>query len=232
MLNVTRSRLLLPSAMWLLVAMTQTAGAQLPGIPVLQNAWANPGITVAANGGTGKGERALAAAASWAPRSGRFQVSAGIGMRDADIGGRGGTFGARAAVPVWSFAGGAVGIAGFVGIGAAQEPDARIVATGDPGGTVSHVPIGAAIGYRRAFSFIRGVSVYGAPFYSYHRLVVGDSSVSRGMLRFSVGADVGITDRIGVTGGAELGGKADPGDPGPTGAVYGVGVSLALGRRR
>lgn len=224
------------SATIALVAALSLAGtplaAQMPGIPVLQNAWANPGISAAVNGGTGGGSRAGALAASWAPRSARFQVSAGLGMRDGEVGGRGGTFGVRAAVPVWSFAGGAFGVAGFVGLGAAKEPDARITTLGDPGGTLSHVPVGAAFGYRRGLGFIRGISLYGAPFYSYHRLVVGDSAVSRGLVRFSVGVDVGVTDRIGVTGGAELGGSAKAGEPGPTGAVYGLGVSLALGRRR
>lgn len=203
--------------------------AQMPGIPTLQNAWANPGITAAVNGGSGGGSRAGALAGAWAPRSGRFQLSAGLGLRDADAGGRGGAFGARVAVPVWSFGGGAFGVAGFVGAGAAREPDAAIA--GARGGTLAHVPIGAAVGYRRAFSFIRGVSVYGAPFYSYHRVTVGDSSSSAGSFRFSVGADVGVTNRIGVTAGAEFGGSPGPLEPGPTGAVYGIGVSMALGRR-
>lgn len=215
--------------MLLVALLPAVAGAQMPGLPVLQNAWANPGFTVAANGATGKAEKALAAAVSWAPRSARFQVSGGVGIRDADLGGRGGTYGARISVPAFSFANGSLGIAGFVGIGAAQVPDARILPTDEPGGSVAHVPAGVAIGYRRAFSFIRGASVYAAPFYSYNRLSVGDSTVSRGAFRYSFGVDVGVTNRLGVTGGAEFGGSSDSG-PGPRGASFGLGVSLKLGR--
>ena len=214
-----------------LAVATATAGAQLPGAPVLQNAWANPGITAAVNVATGGGSRVAAGAAAWAPRSGRFQLSAGLGMRDAEVGGGGLAFGARVAVPVFSFAGGAFGVAGFLGAGAAREPDAMLAVDGEAGGTTTQVPIGAAVGYRRAFSFIRGVSVYGAPFYAYNRLTVGDTSVSASAFRFSLGVDVGVTDRIGVTVGAELGGSAKPGLPGPTGSVWGLGASYALGRR-
>lgn len=203
--------------------------AQMPGVPTLQNAWANPGFTFAVNAGTGGGSRAIAGAAAWAPRSGRFQLSAGVGARKADEGGQGTAYGFRAAMPVFSFAGGALGVAGFAGVGGAFEPDATFGT--DVGGTYTQVPVGLGIGYRKAFSFIRGVSLYGTPFYSYNRLTVGDSSTSAGLFRFSVGADVGITNRLGVTAGAEFGGSADAGDPGPTGAVYGVGVSFALGRR-
>lgn len=214
-----------------LAALPAAMHGQLPGAPVLQNAWANPGITAAANAATGGGSRVFAGAGAWAPRSGRFQLSAGIGTRDAEAGGGGLAFGARVAVPVFSFAGGAFGVAGFLGAGAAREPDARIEVGGEQGGTVTQVPIGAAVGYRRAFSFIRGASVYGAPFYSYNRLTVGDSSVSAGAVRVSLGLDVGVTNRIGVTVGAELGGSAKPGFPGPTGSIWGLGASYALGRR-
>lgn len=213
------------------VAVPSRARGQLPGVPTLQNAWANSGITAALNLGTGGGSRAGAVAAAWAPGSGRFQLSGGIGMRDAEAGGRGMALGARAAVPVLSFAGGALGVAGFAGVGSSREPDALIVATGDKGGTLTQVPIGAAVGYRRAFGFIRGLSVYGAPFYSYNRLVVGDSSASGGAFRLSVGADVGITNRIGVSVGVETGAAAKDGKPGPLGSIWGLGASYALGRR-
>lgn len=214
-----------------LLALPTVSAAQLPGAPVLQNAWANPGITAAVNVATGGGSRVVAGAGAWAPGSGRFQLSAGLGMRKAEVGGSGMAFGARVAVPVFSFAGGAFGVAGFLGAGAAREPDVLLDPQGDAGGTITQVPIGAAVGYRRAFSFIRGVSVYGAPFYTYNRLTVGDSSVSAGAFRFSFGADVGVTNRIGVTVGAEMGGSARTGMPGPTGAIWGLGASYALGRR-
>lgn len=212
-----------------LLAAAGRLDAQMPGMPTLQNAWANPGITAAVNGGMGGGSRAFGAAAAWAPRSGRFQLSAGAGLRQSEDFGNGPAFGARLALPVFSFAGGALGVAGFVGVGAAREPDRR-TADAD-GAVVAQVPIGAAIGYRRAFSFIRGASIYAAPFYALNRITVGDSSWNKSAFRFSVGTDVGITNRIGVTAGAEFGGAAGDGEPGPVGAVYGLGVSMAFGRR-
>lgn len=226
-----RSARILASVATLAASLASPAGGQLPGIPTLQNAWANPGITGAINLGTGRDSRAGVVAASWAPGSARFQVSGGIGMRDDEAGGRGLAYGARVAVPVLSLAGGALGVAGFAGIGAARVPEALIDPTANAGGTLTQVPFGAAVGYRRAFGFIRGLSVYGAPFYSYNRLTVGDTSTSASGFRFSVGLDAGITSRIGVTVGAEFGAKAGAGEPGPAGAVYGLGASYALGRR-
>ncbi len=231
MANLVALRLRSVAAVAAAAVLPSIADAQMPGIPTLQNAWANPGITAAVNGGMGGGSRAFAAAAAWAPRSGRFQLSAGAGLRQSDDWGNGPAFGVRLAVPIRSFAGGALGVAGFVGLGAAREPDRAILA--ERGGLAAHVPIGAAIGYRRALSlgFIRGASVYGAPFYALHRVSVGDSTVSKGSFRFSVGTDVGITNRIGVTAGAEFGSTAAAGVPGPTGTIYGLGMSMALGRR-
>lgn len=206
-----------------------TAVAQMPGVPTLQNAWANPGLTAGVNYGSGGGSSTIGGAVAWAPASGRFQLSAGAGARDAEIGGRGTAYGFRAAIPVFSFSGGALGVAAFAGVGGASEPDAATDV--EQGGSVIQVPLGVGIGYRKAFSFIRGVSLYATPFYSYNRLSVGDSTVSVGLFRASAGVDVGVTNRIGVTAGAEFGGAADPVEPGPTGTVWGVGVSYAFGRR-
>lgn len=232
MVNLDLRRIPRPTILRVLVLMIPGAlDAQMPGAPVLQNAWANPGITGAVNFATGGGSRVIAGAGAWAPGSGRFQLSAGLGTRNAEVGGSGLAFGARVAVPVFSFAGGAFGVAGFLGAGAAREPDALLDPQGEAGGTTTQVPIGAAVGYRRALGFIRGVSVYGAPFYTYNRLTVGDSSVSASAFRFSFGADVGVTNRIGVTVGAEMGGSAKTGMPGPTGTIWGLGASYALGRR-
>lgn len=209
--------------------MPGAASGQMPGVPTLQNAWANPGFTAGVNAGTGGGSQTVAAAVAWAPSSGRFLLSGGAGARNADDGGRGGAYGIRAAMPVWSLAGGAIGIAGFVGIGGAREPEAEIGF--DRGGTLTQVPVGVGIGYRRAFNFIRGASVYVTPFYSYNRLTVEETTISRSLFRGSVGLDVGITNSIGVTAGAEFGASAEEGAPGPRGSVFGVGASYAFGRR-
>ena len=53
------------------------ATAQMPATPVLQNAWANSGITIAANYGRVTGASAFAGALAWAPTNARFQLSIG-----------------------------------------------------------------------------------------------------------------------------------------------------------
>src|SRR5690349_24366200 len=76
------------------------AGAQMPGAPVLQNAWATPGIVGALNIAGGSNGQAYAAAASWAPGTGRFQLSGGFGSHRVTGGGSRGVDGARLAMPV------------------------------------------------------------------------------------------------------------------------------------
>lgn len=226
---MTSKRIRVAALLSAFLALSRVATAQMPGVPVLQNAWANPGITVAVNAATAKQSSVLAAAGAWAPSSGRFQVSGGVGYRDSKSGGAGAAFGARVTVPLVAFAEGAIGVAGFAGIGGASEPEATFGVR--RGGSTTQVPIGAAVGYRRALRFIRGVSLYGTPFYAFNRLAVGDSTISGGAFRVGLGADVGVTSRIGVTIGADLGGTPPAGDPGPRGSILGVGVSMALGRR-
>ena len=43
------------------------AGAQMPGVPVLQNSFANPGLTIAVNYGHSDDAQAYAGALAWAP---------------------------------------------------------------------------------------------------------------------------------------------------------------------
>src|SRR3954467_1880363 len=54
-----------------------TANARVPGVPVLQNAWATSGFVAALNLGGGSGASVYGGAIGWTPGSGRFQVSAG-----------------------------------------------------------------------------------------------------------------------------------------------------------
>src|SRR5687767_9066943 len=60
--------------------------AQIPAIPVLQNAWMNNGVTVAANGGSSDMGTGYAAALAWAPSSRRLQISLGAGLFSPDSG--------------------------------------------------------------------------------------------------------------------------------------------------
>src|SRR3954462_11617157 len=62
----------------LMVALSSTLTAQMPGAPVLQNAWASPGMVVAVD--IAGGSRTLyGGAVGWAPSAGRFQFSGGVG---------------------------------------------------------------------------------------------------------------------------------------------------------
>jgi hypothetical protein len=52
-----------------------------------------------------------------------------------------------------------------------------------------------------------------------------------GLFRAALGGDVGITSSLGATLGIEFGGKRPRGLGGPTGSLYGFGLSYALGHR-
>jgi hypothetical protein len=198
------------------------AGAQMLATPVLQNAFTNPGVTAAANFGSTTGARAYGLAAAWAPGRGRFALSGGVGWLDpaaVDASART-TYGARLALGVRQFMSGALGVAGFVGVGgAAKKGDTPAVTT---------LPVGVSVGWRHAVGATRGVSVYAAPFYSLARSSVGGSTVNSGVFRVSGGVDFSLTPRIGVTIGAETGAEAKAGKPGPRSSVFGAGLSYAF----
>lgn len=198
------------------------AAAQMPATPVLQNAWANAGITIAADYGKARDGSAIAGALAWAPTQSRFQLSAGAGVIRADTGGSQGGYGARLSIPLMSFASGSLGTAIFGGVGV----------TSGAGVTNSNFPVGVAVGFRHALGATRGISAYVAPFYVISR-INGDSSskVTGGAVRASVGLDVTIAPQIGLTVGYEAGANAKEGKPGPNGGVFGIGVSYALHRQ-
>lgn len=193
-------------------AIAGTASAQMPGLPVLQNAFANSGIAVGLNAGTAPEGQAYALAAGWG--RGRIILGGGIGMTAA-TGDNGLAYGARLAVPVWSMAGGSIGFAAFAGAGGAVAKDANIV----------QVPLGASVGWRRALGRTRGFSVYAAPHYAWIRdSRVDSAAVTGGRFRAAVGLDVGITPRLGVTLGVE-GGQGRVKGVGADGTSAGLGVS-------
>lgn len=196
--------------------------AQMPATPVLQNAWANAGITIAADYGKAQNASAIAGALAWAPTQSRFQLSAGAGVVRADSGGSQGAYGGRLSIPLKSFASGSVGTAIFGGVGV----------TSKSGVTMSSFPVGVALGYRHALGTTRGISAYLAPFYTIAR-IKGDSlsKSTGGAMRASIGVDLTVAPQIGVTLGYETGADAKAGTPGPRGGVFGVGVSYALHRQ-
>jgi hypothetical protein len=200
--------------------------AQLPGLPVLQNAFAGPGLAAAVNAGGGSGGSAYAAALGWAPGSARFQISLGAGVLVSD-GETGGAFGLRAAMPIFQLMDGALGIAAFGGIGGAQGPR---VAGGRVG--LGQGPLGASVGYRRALGATRGFSVYAAPLVMFYRNDMGDDTKSAALFRVSAGGDFAVTRAIGVTAGLEAGAQRSGDDGvGPSGVLWGIGISYAFGRR-
>jgi hypothetical protein len=202
---------------------TTPARGQMPGVPVLQNAWAAPGIVLAIDfggGSTGSGST-FAGAAGWSPGNGRFQFSGGAGMQSASGSSSRGVFGARVAMPIMQMMSGNLGFAAFVGVGGGAG------AGKDTTRATSVVPAGIAIGYRRAIGTAgRGFSIYADPNFQYQ---IGPKD-KKGFLRVGVGIDAGITSRFGLTLGLESGATAATGKVGPRGSLYGVGVSMKLGR--
>jgi hypothetical protein len=197
----------------------RAAAAQLPGAPVLQNAFNNPGLTVAGNYAGGDGTTLIAAALAYAPGAGRFQFSGGVGRLTFDQGDASATpWGARLAIPLLSFAGGRGGIAPFGGVGAATLDSLKLL----------QVPFGVGAGWRMGLGATRALSVYGTGTALWVRHTVGDSSVSKVRPRFAAAADVTVIRNLGLTVGFEGGAKAKAGTPGPTGSIFGVGVSWAF----
>jgi hypothetical protein len=206
---------------FVLVCTAVRTEAQMPGVPVLQNAFANPGLTIAVNYGNSEDMQAYAGALSWAPSSTRFQVTGGFGTVDAELADRSSAWGARAAVPITqAMMGGKLGFGAFAGVGGASRDDVRLL----------HVPAGASVSFRTRLGERRGISFYAAPFYSWTRAAVDDTSESKGLVRASFGVDVAVVPSLGITLGYELGQTADAGEPGATGGTFGVGVSYALRR--
>ena len=207
---------------WAIIATlaVSTVGAQMPGAPILQNAWASPGLVGAVNYGGGDGS-VYAGAVSWASATARFQLSGGLGVRSLTGGGGSkSVYGLRAALP-FGGATSAIGFGVFAGVGGGQT------AAGDTVSSNTEIPIGAAIGWRRAIGASHGVSVYASPSYVYF----SGGTKAGGIARAGVGIDLGISKSLGATAGAEFGGTRATGLGGPHGTLYGIGVSYAFGRR-
>ena len=209
------------SVVMALVLGASSAGGQLPGVPVLQNAFANPGLTIGINYGKGDDSKAYAGALSWAPASARFQVTGGFGAFEPDGADRASAWGARASVPITqTMMAGKLGIGAFAGVGGASQNGVSLL----------HLPAGASVSWRTRLGERRGISFYAAPFYSWTRVKADEESVSKGLLRASLGVDVAVVPSLGVTLGYELGQKAGEDEPGATGGTFGVGISYALRR--
>jgi hypothetical protein len=209
-----------------LTAMGGSANGQLPSAPLLQNAWAMPGMAAAFNTGSGGGGSVYAAAGSWTPASARFQISGGVGSQTLSGIGTSWAYGARAAMPLGNPQA-SLGFAAFAGFGGASAVNrsADTAVTDTTTTLASRIPVGVSVGWRHAMGS-RGFSVYTSPAYVW----VSGSGHSKGLLRTGIGADVGVTSSIGVTGGVEFGQTSGIAGA-PAGTVYGLGVSYAFGKR-
>jgi hypothetical protein len=193
----------------------------MPGVPVLQNAFANAGVTVGGFYGTADGSSAYGVAGAWAPRD-WVQLTAGGGAFELGESTRP-AGGARAAVSLGRFVGflrrESVGVALFGGYGAGGRDSL----------TVTTIPVGVALGYRRTLGATRAISVYAAPFYArYQQSGLGLAETSGNFFRGSVGVDVALFRTVGLAVGWEGGTTADDASAGPRGSVFGAGVSYAF----
>jgi hypothetical protein len=227
MLSASREGLasLLAVALW-----SAQAVAQVPGLPVLQNAFSNPGLAFAANLGGGSGQSFLGAAAAWGLRSGAFTVSGAAGAQRANDASRG-AYGARLAARIWTSAGGSLGLGGFAGFGGAPRTRGASAIVTNP--AIATIPVGLSAAYRRSLGSKRGLSAYVSPFYRWTRLDSATVQTS-GTIRFSAGLDFSITPSIGVTFGGEFGGSGS-GNSGLTGGnsgLLGGAISFVPGGRR
>jgi len=202
---------------------TSTVGAQTPGLPALQNAFANPGLAFAANFGTGGGQSFFGAAAGWGLGGGRLLASAAAGVQRANEASRG-AYGGRLAANLWTSAGGALGAGAFAGFGGA--PRTRSDAGIETNAAEMNIPVGISVGYRRALGAVRGISVYGSPMYKWSRATVGDSTSSGGNFAGAIGLDFALTRSIGLTAGGEFGKSSGE----SRGSLLGFAVSFVPGR--
>jgi hypothetical protein len=210
------------------VAWPAMAAGQAPGLPVLQNAFANPGLAVAADFGGGSGQSFLGAAAALGLGSGRFQVSGAAGASRAHGAVRG-VYGARLAGNVWTSSGGtgSLGVGAFAGLGGAPRTREAGVVTNP---ALLIVPVGVSVGYRRPMGVSRGISAYASPMYRWTRATT-DTVFSSGAFRVSLGLDFAFSPSFGATVGGELGGSSDGSNRGTGGGLFGAAISFVPGRR-
>src|SRR6185503_712668 len=154
--------------------------AQMPGAPVLQNAFSNPGFAVAGNISTLGGASSYAGAAAWAPGSGRLQFSAGVGAQTRSQTPTRVTYGGRLNATVLGTQSN-FGVSVFAGYGGLSGKEL------DSADVRSLVPLGATASYRMSAGMVKGVSVYASPVYELVSRGGGAGNVS--VFRGSIGLD-------------------------------------------
>ena len=150
-----------------------------------------------------------------------------MGLLSPEVGARRTTAGLRAAVPIrtrWTGQpASAFGLAVFAGAGGSSVADGGVV----------QVPAGVGVGYRRRIGETRAIALFVTPSYTWTRLTGGDLpegvTGESNLFRTSVGGDLVITDRLGVTAGFEIGATAGAVAPEAAGGIFGVGASWVFG---
>lgn len=200
-------------------AAASSVAAQMPGQPVLQNAFVNHGWAFGVNYGDSDEALGYAAAVSWGSSSGKFGLAAGGGLVDPSVGDNAPAWGVRGVYAITQFGRRkALGLGAFAGIGGASRSGVDAV----------EIPFGASVGYRRALGETRGISVYVAPLFRLSRISADGQTDQHGLLRVSVGVDAAVFRSLGVTLGYEGGATAKAGQPGPGGGIFGAGVTYVL----
>jgi|SRR5689334_1499291 len=205
------------------LTLAASSAAQIPGTPTLQNAWAAPGGVFAFNLGGGPPGQTYAAALSYAPSSAKVLFAGGYGWRNGSGTTQSGVYGLRLAFPfTLGLATGNFGFAAFAGVGGGPEETVR-----DTLSSTTQVPIGLSIGWRRFFGGSQGLSIYASPNYVFY----SGGTANTNLMRVGIGSDIAISPALGVTLGVDLGGTRPAALGGPSGVLYGVGVSYAFKRR-
>ena len=195
------------------------SNGQIPGQPVLQNAFTNPGWAFGVNYGDSDEALGYGGAVAWGNASAKLGVSLGVGVWDPSQGDNVFAWGARGMWSPLRFGRDQLGAAVFAGVGGARQGELDLI----------EVPIGISAGYRAAIGDSRGISVYVAPFLRLSRADLGGGAgETNALFRASVGVDVAVLPRVGVTLGYEFGATADAGEPGPNGGIFGLGVSYVM----
>jgi hypothetical protein len=193
--------------------------AQMPGQPVLQNAFANPGWAFGVNYGDSDEALGYGGAVAWGNATAKLAFSVGGGIWDAAVGENVFAWGTRALWSPLRFKQDRIAAGVFAGIGGARQDELDLI----------EAPVGVAGAIRMAIGETRGVSFYAAPFLRLARADLGGGAGETNWLfRGSVGVDVAALPRLGVTLGYEFGATADAGEPGPAGGILGLGVSYVL----
>ena len=194
----------------------------MPGTPLLQNAFANPGITAAVNVASLGGVSSYAVAGAWAP-SARFQFSGGIGAQTRTGSPTRTAYGFRFNIPLLgeSSSFGASLFGGYGGVSGGGM---------DSSTTRALFPIGATLGYRLAFGGSHGLSMYASPLYESVGRGGGAGNVS--VFRGAVGVDIGITSSLGATLGLEFGSNESADSGKPSGTAFGAALAYAIGGGR